>query len=136
MITFPFEGRCSTFGGPQDLGVSFSEGLALVPDIERDLSRWAGLFLPRSMTGTAGLARSLNPAAFYCAMRWDYAATSKVTLRRCIVLVRGPFGAVWCRPVDYGPARWTKRVIDLSPGAAAVIGVRTDETVGGSLFVP
>src|SRR4030095_11221222 len=74
---FTATGTCSTFGGPDDTGVSPSEGLAFIYDY--DEAPW--LFLRQQPPATSGLARRLDPAVFYLACRWDYSQTSKEMLR-------------------------------------------------------
>src|SRR4029079_17451835 len=69
-------GLCSTFGGPDDLGMSESEGLAFVYEI-MDAPH---LFLPYQPEGTTGLARRLNPHVHYIACRWNYDVISKAQL--------------------------------------------------------
>lgn len=127
------EGTCSLFGGPNDTGVRMSEGLALVEWDDIPTAEWAPLFL----RGKLGLARSLNPDALYCAMRWDYTMTSRKTLRtRTLVHVRHNGGSpVILRPVDWGPNIRTGRLIDMSPGAAFALGVKTDDLVSVTVVV-
>jgi hypothetical protein len=121
-------GKMSTFGGPRDTGVSPSEGLALIEP--RDLkARLASLFLPGQPEGTTGLARRLNPKALYCAMRWNYAQTPKKFLQQAAIKVSAGGKTIFVRAVDWGPARYTGRLIDLSPGATAQLGLKTDDTV-------
>src|ERR1700722_1345904 len=60
-------GKMSTFGGPQDSGVSPSEGLALVERSE--MHKFPGMFLAAQPAGTDGLSRWPNPAAYYCACK-------------------------------------------------------------------
>ena len=52
-------GACSWFGGPDDDGVSPSEGLAFLYELE-DAPH---LFLPSQPSGTTGLARRLDPGS-------------------------------------------------------------------------
>ena len=59
-VLFAAEGTCSTFGGPQDTGVSPSEGLAFIYSV--DEAPW--LFLPYQPSGTTGLARRMDPTVF------------------------------------------------------------------------
>ncbi len=131
----------SIFGGPADEGVGPHEGLALVGARDLGIWWWSTLFLPESPAGTTGLARRLNPKAFYLAMRWDYAVYSVQFLRNTVVKLTNPAKGlhVLARPVDFGPgdgsvidgqtSRDTGRIADLSPGAAAALGLRTDELV-------
>lgn len=125
-------GKCSSFGGISDRGVGQQEGLALVNTVaEAQAQPFAGLFNSvAEWFPNLGLARNLNPNAMYCAMRWNYSVTSAWRLRFSIVRVQSSTGMVaWCRPVDWGPNEDTGRVIDLSPGAMAYLGVATDDTV-------
>lgn len=70
-MSFIIKGKCSTFGGKDDDGVSKSEDLALYE--RKDLPQAPpGLFMDRQPEGTTGTARRLNPLAFYVAMRWAY----------------------------------------------------------------
>lgn len=134
-------GRMSLFGGPADRGVGPHEGLALVEPA--DLEGWwfGSLFLPAAPSGTTGLARRLDPQAFYVAMRWDYGRHPRELLRRTMVILTNPSGGRWvmARPVDFGPGDGgvvdgkptpdTGRLADLSPGAAGALGLGTDDLV-------
>jgi len=126
-----FIGKISTFGGPEDMGVTPAEGLAFFD--ERDLAapEHKSLFLPESPPGTTGLARRLNPAKMYIAMRWDYSVTPKSWLRLARVVVTNPRNGkrIYARPADWGPHTRTGRVADLSPGLAQFLEVSTDEEV-------
>jgi uncharacterized protein (TIGR02594 family) len=117
----------STFGGPNDTGVSSSEGLALCEPSEMHL--FPHNFLPEQPPGTTGLARRLDPTSYYLACRWDYNKTSRAFLQGIQVQVSANGKAVMARPVDWGPNADTGRVADLSPGAAAALGLKTDDTV-------
>lgn len=127
-------GPCSTFGGPRDTGMSKTEGLALMS--EADLARgwWFSSLCNAGNAG--GMAHKLNPEAFYVACRWNYAATSKEALRWAVARVTAKGRTVWCRPVDWGPAEWTGKAVDLSPGAARTLGVVTGDVVSVQLYVP
>jgi hypothetical protein len=139
-------GRMSTFGGPADDGVGPHEGLALIGP--SDLAQWwfACLFLPQQPPGTTGLARRLNPRAYYLAMRWDYARFPVDFLRNTVVRLTNPVSglALFARPVDFGPGDGTiidgqptpdtGRLADLSPGAATALGLVTDELVMGQII--
>jgi hypothetical protein len=138
-------GKMSLFGGPADEGVGPHEGLALVGPT--DLACWwfSCLFLGEQPAGTTGLARRLNPRAYYMAMRWDYGRFPKEMLRQAVVRLSNPAtGAhVFARPVDFGPGDGsvidgqataeTGRMADLSPGAAAALGLVTDDLVSCEL---
>src|SRR5213596_1537007 len=130
-ILFRVEGKMSTFGGPQDLGMAANEDLALFTKADLQDPKYAYLFLPASPPGTSGLGRRLNPDQYYFACRWDYAAAPKEFLRRALARVENPANgrAVDARPVDWGPHPSTGRVADLSPGLAAALGLDTDDIV-------
>jgi hypothetical protein len=135
-------GKCSTFGGPFDTGVGVDEGLALIDPRDRLNPYFDKLFLP-SRSGL-GLARSLNPQAFYCAMRWDQVfgvpvAEARELARLAMVKLTHQGKSVWLQPVDYGPGdgsvvdghktEATGRLIDCSPQALIQIGAPTDAIV-------
>ncbi len=131
----------SVFGGPADEGVGPHEGLALIGPTDLAFWWYASLFLPQQPEGTTGLARRLNPRAFYLAMRWDYARWPVSFLRNAMVKLTNPESGryVFARPVDFGPGDGsvidgeptpdTGRIADLSPGAATALGLQTDEVV-------
>ena len=123
-----FEGKMSTFGGPNDHGVSSSEGLALFG--QADVAENPDLFLPQQPPNTTGLARRLNPDAKYLACRWDYKTTPKNFLKAKTtkVKVTNPANgkSAEARPADWGPAVWTGRVADLSPGLAHELALDTN----------
>jgi len=120
-------GRCSYFGGPDDEGVSPSEGLAFYDDV-MDAPH---LFLPYQPDGTTGLARRLNPFIHYVACRWDYEETSREMLQTEVALVRNAVTgrSLTAFPADWGPNDATGRVADLSPGLMSDLGLTTDDTV-------
>jgi len=126
-VLFTANGKCSSFGGPADTGVSPSEGLAFVYELD-DAPH---LFLTEQPPGTTGLARRLDPDVFYVACRWDYDVTPKTMLRdqtrKALVRFRGQ--EVLAYPADWGPHTDTGRVADLSPGLLAVLGAKTDDVV-------
>ncbi len=137
-MTFPVTGKQSCFGGPDDHGVGLTEGLALI-ELE-DLVHWwfRHLFL-RVLPIGMGVARSLNPDAFYCAMRWDYTQYPREVLRRSYLKVSSKTATIFCRPVDFGPGDGTiidgqstpdtGRILDLSPGGQEALGLQTDDIV-------
>jgi hypothetical protein len=140
-IIFLGTGKMSVFGGPADEGVGPHEGLALIGPADLGIWWYSCLFLPESPAGTTGLARRLNPRAFYLAMRWDYTLHPKQLLRNSVVKLTNPANAlyVFARPVDFGPGDGsmidgqqtpdTGRIADLSPGAATALGLQTDDVV-------
>jgi hypothetical protein len=140
-IIFLGTGKMSVFGGPADEGVGAHEGLALIGPSDLGIWWYSCLFLPESPAGTTGLARRLNPRAFYLAMRCDYALYPKLFLRKTLVKLTNPANElyVFARPVDFGPGDGTMidgqptpdtgRMADLSPGAATALGLQTDDAV-------
>jgi N-acetylmuramoyl-L-alanine amidase len=129
-----FKGRCSWFGGPDDMGVAPDEGLAFFYAYE-DAPH---LFLPEQPPGTTGLARRLNPEAFYLACRWNYDVTSKEMLRdqSHVAIVRAGKREFMAHPADWGPHEQTNRVADISPGLMEALGIMTDEVVEVRYPVP
>jgi len=119
-------GKVSHFGGPNDAGVSTSEGLAFIYSID-DAPQ---LFLPYQPEGTTGLARRLNPHIHYVACRWDYNITPPDLLLSKPALVRAAGGIeLTAFPSDWGPHPDTGRVADISPGLMEDLGIQTDDEV-------
>ena len=124
---FEAEGSCSWFGGPDDTGVSPSEDLAFIYEVDDKPE----LFLPYQPTGTTGLARRLNPHVHYVACRWDYNITSRDMLKQKMAWVeskRTGYG-MQAFPADWGPHEDTGRVADLSPSLLEDLGLSTDDEV-------
>ena len=125
---FHAKGKCSYFGGPDDMGVDADEGLAFHTDITPENQF---LFLPID-EGT-GLARRLNPAVHYLAARWDYSVTPKDMLANSgqVALVKAlkTGRALTAVPSDWGPHEDTNRVADLSPSLLNDLGLETDDEV-------
>lgn len=134
------EGRMSTFGGPNDQGVKPTEGLAIVERKELEgLAHLRGLFLPEQPEGTSGLARQLDPEKFYVACRWDYSQSPKSYLQRTQVAVyspQRPERKIQAQPIDWGPNENTGRAIDLSPGLADALNLKTDDRCVVELPLP
>jgi len=124
-----FKGKMSTFGGPTDLGVTRTEGLALIT--EQNKHHFVEYLLQHQPPGTTGLARDLNPQKFYIACRWNYNATHKEALAAILVKVTNPANgrSAYAKPVDWGPNIGTGRVADLSPGLAKHLDLRTNDVV-------
>jgi N-acetylmuramoyl-L-alanine amidase len=120
-------GRCSSFGGPEDTGVSPDEGLAFISEVEEKPE----LFLPYQPRGTTGLARRLNPYIHYIACRWNYDVTSREELRAGVAMVRSLRTGIELKafPADWGPHEDTGRIADLSPGLMEDLGITTDDEV-------
>jgi N-acetylmuramoyl-L-alanine amidase len=128
--TIRMSGKVSWFGGPKDMGVSPSEGLAFIYDVETKPQ----IFLDEQPPGTTGLARRLDPETHYIAMRWDYEnpLTSKEALAGDdVALVRAPKTGrqFQAHPADWGPHVDTGRVADISPGLMEALGIETDDEV-------
>jgi N-acetylmuramoyl-L-alanine amidase len=130
-VLFAAEGTCSTFGGPNDTGVSPSEGLAFFYEFED--APW--LFLAKQPPGTTGLARRMDPSVFYVACRWPYDdGVPKDMLansgQMALVTNKKTGVARLAHPADWGPHEAeTGRAADLSPALAESLGVTTDDEV-------
>lgn len=129
---FVAEGRVSHFGGPDDPGVSPSEGLAFIYSTADQPT----LFLSYQPEGTTGLARRLNPDQPYVACRWPYDSGNKaqwreVLLHEMAMVVAPKTGkSIKCFPADWGPhEEKTGRVADISPSALEYLGITTDDEV-------
>jgi N-acetylmuramoyl-L-alanine amidase len=127
---FSATGTCSTFGGPEDDGVSPTEQLAFIYAVDEA----PHLFLPYQPSGTTGLARRLNPWVHYIACRFDYSVTSKTMLRDSgqMALVTAKKTGISLRaiPADWGPhEEQTGRAADLSPSLMQDLGITTDDEV-------
>jgi N-acetylmuramoyl-L-alanine amidase len=122
-------GKVSWFGGPDDIGVSPSEGLAFLYDVDDK----PHIFLDDQPEGTTGLARRLDAdGSNYLAMRWDYAVFPKDRLAGDeVALIRNPKNGkhVLAHPADWGPHVDTNRVADVSPKVMAELGLETDDEV-------
>jgi N-acetylmuramoyl-L-alanine amidase-like protein len=123
------KGKVSHFGGPDDDGVAYNEGLAFLSS-HMDAPQ---LFLPYQPSGTTGLARRLNPYVHYVACRWDYNKTPKTMLAgedvALVRSVRDPTRALTAFPADWGPNENTGRVADVSPKLMLDLGLTTDDEV-------
>lgn len=129
---FVAEGTVSHFGGPDDMGVSPSEGLAFIYTTEDKPI----LFLSYQPEGTSGLARRLNPDQLYVACRWPYTSENKAQWREVLLkemaMVYAPKTgkSVKVYPADWGPhEEQTGRAADLSPRALDYLGIATDDEV-------
>jgi hypothetical protein len=129
---FVAEGRVSHFGGPDDPGVSPSEGLAFIYSTEDQPI----LFLSYQPEGTTGLARRLNPEQPYVACRWPYDSETKpqwreVLLKEMALVTALKTGkSLKCFPADWGPhEEKTGRVADISPSALEYLEIETDDEV-------
>ena len=129
-VLFSASGTCSWFGGPEDSGVSPSEGLAFIFDVMEKPE----LFLPYQPSGTSGLARRLNPFVHFIACRWDYSVTPKTMLRdsgkMALVTAIKTGISMLAIPADWGPhEEQTGRAADLSQSLMQDLGIGTDDLV-------
>jgi N-acetylmuramoyl-L-alanine amidase len=133
---FSVRGRMATFGGPQDFGMSPSEGIALFNRDDLQNPRHKDLFLSAQPPSTTGLGRRLNPDKFYIACRWNYNTTPRSFLRNTVAIVRNPANGlhIEARPADWGPNPRTERIADVSPGIAAALNLDTDDIV--QIWIP
>lgn len=120
-------GKVSWFGGPDDPGVTPSEGLAFIYKV----SDAPYLFLPYQPPNTTGLARRLDPDVRYVACRWDYNQYPKPMLLQWTAQVTAPkTGRTFeAYPADWGPNQNTGRIADISPGLMSELGIKTDDEV-------
>jgi len=119
-------GKTSWFGGPNDTGVTPSEGLAFIYSYEMKPE----IFLPSQPVGTTGLARRLDPDKHYVALRWDYSQFPKTRLAGPeVALVKAGDRQFTAHPADWGPHTSTGRVADISPGLMRELGIQTDDEV-------
>jgi hypothetical protein len=121
------KGRISTFGGPDDTGMTKTEGLALYEHHEAD--KRLDLFELRSADLTLGTSQRLRPGALYFAMRFDHEKTTRGELQRTkyrFCNSRTGASAV-ASLTDWGPNIMTRRTFDLSPGLAFALAVKTDD---------
>lgn len=135
-------GKMSHFGGSADTGMSPTEGLALVSKNnfkevvqlhQNNITESGGkksLFVDVSEP-VKPLGHNLNPEAYYLAMRWrDYGLTRAMLHHpQTVVTVANALSGVEFRatPVDFGPAAWTNRIADLSPGLENALQLKTDK---------
>jgi hypothetical protein len=129
-VLFSARGTCSWFGGPEDDGVSSSEGLAFFYEVDE----CPHLMLSVQPAGTTGMARRLDPGVLYVACRWNYDVTPKDMLRdqklkaRVINVATGQSCLAY--PADWGPnLEETGRAADLSPALLDILGLTTDDQV-------
>lgn len=126
-----YKGKVSYFGGPNDTGVSPTEGLALYNKHEEN----EALFLNYQPEGTSGLARRLDPNRFYCAMRFNYEVTPKSVLRKAQVKITFQGKSIYAQCADWGPHERTNRICDVSPGVMKELGCKTDDEVECELIL-
>jgi hypothetical protein len=119
-------GKASYFGGPDDLGVSSSEGLAFIYSVEDAPAPVFAVSTGRH----DGPCPPVEPDVHYIATRWDYNVTPSEVLLNSKALVRAEGGIeLTAFPADWGPHTNTGRVADLSPGLMGDLGITTDDEV-------
>lgn len=120
------QGRISTFGGPHDSGMLRTEGLALYEAAEADLR--PDLFSQRASDPTEGTSKRLKCNALYFAYRFPK-AHNRAGLQKSIFWFKNNKNGliIPLSLVDFGPHERTKRVFDISPYAAELLRVQTDD---------
>lgn len=139
-----WRGRLSTFGGPDDKGMAggaadrdgkVDTGLTLYEPAEAD--RADALFMPG--LPSVLVWKRLRIHANYIALPFmDSAAVQpfRRQLQMADFKVSANDKVIVARLVDRGPHYTTKRMIDLSPGLAIALGVKTDDVVDVELCSP
>lgn len=120
-------GKISEFGGPDDLGMRYSEGCSFYEHWEADLR--PDLFLERSKDPIQGSSHRLRcNDAYYIALNLaDYPrAIIHQSRWRVTNLITGD--SVVCQVVDRGPSA-SGRLVDASMALMRAIGVKTDDHV-------
>lgn len=122
------EGTVSTFGGRDDPGMKYDEGVAFYEHFEAD--KRTDLFLPRSSDKAQGTSKRLrNTEAYYCALNVETGWERYVYQRsrwKITNLDNGLAAVVWL--VDSGPSA-AHRLIDLSNAVAYFLRLNTDHVV-------
>jgi hypothetical protein len=152
------EGRCSYFGGPEDKwDRGFGQALVWAetaaelyeryPDLVKqglfrkaedgrpfrdplpNVYAWRGGSGDNAKWGwkTAGISWLLNDHSFYCAMRWRRGKRPDVRKHRAAFMYKGK--VVVTAPTDWGPAKWTKKAADLSPGGLEALQAATGKVI-------
>lgn len=121
------KGKISTFGGSDDTGMTKTEGLALYEHNEAD--KRPDLFLPRSEDLTLGTSQRLRPDALFFAYR--FVKANRKSLQLTPWLFTNPLNGLsiplWL--CDWGPHERTGRIFDISPRAAMLLRLKTDDEV-------
>ena len=114
-------GSVSSFGGPNDTGVSSTETGAVSGENLRGLNN------PLNPSASA-LAANPN-GYYYVAMRWNYTPGGTSFWKAARLTVKNPSTGktIVVRPVDWGPNTNTARTLDLSPQALKDLGLQTDD---------
>lgn len=125
------KGTMSIFGGIWDDGMKPEEGLALYEHWECDLR--PDIFNYRSLDKSLGASKRLRDNGLYFAYRYDK-DRPREWLQKNLFLFTNPSNnrSVVCNLVDWGPGETTMRMFDISPYAASLLGLRTDNEVIGA----
>lgn len=120
------QGKLSTFGGQHDSGMARNEGLALWEHAECDLR--PDLFSQRASDLTEGSSKRLRCNALYFAYRFPKAFNRKGLQQTTFWFINNKNGlTIPLSLVDWGPHERTGRVFDISPYAAELLKVQTDD---------
>ena len=134
-VVFHVAGKMSTFGGPEDEGMSATEGLAIFETIEEAEANNAGdFFLSADEAGAIGLGRRLRVEKLYVACRWNYHEISRHFLQDAVAHVSANGRTVTARPMDWGPNENTGRVCDMSPAGADALELSTDDICSVTVY--
>lgn len=120
----------SIFGGPNDSGMVFAEGVACFEHKEADLR--PDLFYPRATDPNEGASKRLKPHALYFAYRFPRHLNRNAIQSTVWMFINPKNGLKACASlVDFGPAEYTERTFDLSPYLAELLRLKTDDEVEG-----
>lgn len=121
-------GKVSFFGGNNDTGMRYSEGLALYEHAQADLR--PDLFLPRSTDHIEGTSQRLRTSSYYIALRFNKEIDKEVH-RHSAWKVSNPKTGQWvvASLCDYGPHENTGRCADVSPAIMQALRLETDDEI-------
>jgi hypothetical protein len=121
-------GKISSFGGPDDSGMRYDEGLAFYEHWEADLR--TDLFIPRSIDLSQGTSKRLRCYdAYYIALNVPNHYPRKIFHESRWKLENFRTGDyVICHLVDRGPSA-NGRLVDASNRVLDAISVKTDDDV-------
>ena len=123
-------GKISTFGGPGDTGMTKEEGLSLYEHDEAN--KRPDLFVTRSQDLREGTSQRLRHDGMYFAFRFHRPINREALQRHPWLFTNPKTGAkVVLFLCDWGPHERTGRVFDISPRAAQLLGVKTDDELDG-----
>jgi hypothetical protein len=124
------KGKMSIFGGAFDDFMKKDEGLALYEHFEADLR--PDLFNNRALDREIGTSKRLRDGALYFAYRYDKTRPrSWLQFQSFLFTNPNTNRSVICHLVDWGPKDETMRAYDISPYAATLLNLRTDDEVIG-----